>query len=171
VRAGTLGLPLTVAIIGGTPERFVALVELYREAAARAGHDPATLRLAINTHAFVGTDAAQADAAFAPSYVAMMSRIGRERGWPPMGRQQYEALRSPRGALAVGTPEQVAEKILFEHELFGHQRYLGQMSVGAVAHRDVLRSIERFGTEVAPLVRAEVARRTATTPARQASPA
>ena len=89
----------------------------------------------------------------------MMNRIGRERGWPPSGRPEYEALRSPRGALAVGSPEQVAEKILFEHELFGHQRYLAQMSVGAVAHRDVLRSIELFGTEVAPVVRAEVARR------------
>ena len=80
----------------------------------------------------------------------MMNRIGRERGWPPAGREQYEALRSPRGALAVGSPEQVAEKILFEHELFGHDRYIAQMSVGAVAHADVMRSIELFGTEVAP---------------------
>ncbi|MBA2516347.1 MAG: LLM class flavin-dependent oxidoreductase [Solirubrobacterales bacterium] len=161
VRAGTLGLPLTIAIIGGQPERFVPLVDLYREAATNAGHAPDTLPVGINTHAFVAVDSAQADAAFAPSYTAMMSRIGRERGWPPMGRDQYEALRSPRGALAVGNPEQVAEKILYEHELFGHQRYLGQMSVGAVAHRDVLRSIELFGTEVAPLVREEVARRLA----------
>jgi probable LLM family oxidoreductase len=159
VRAGTLGLPLTVAIIGGEPERFVPLVELYREAAAEAGHDPASLPVAINTHGFVAEDAHKADAAFAPSYVAMMSRIGRERGWPPMGRDQYARLRSPRGALAVGSPLQVAEKLLFEHELFGHQRYLAQMSVGAVAHRDVLRSMELFGTEVAPVVREEVARR------------
>ncbi|HEV2813533.1 MAG TPA: LLM class flavin-dependent oxidoreductase, partial [Solirubrobacteraceae bacterium] len=159
VRAGKLGLPLTVAIIGGQPERFVPLIELYREAAAEAGHDP--LPVAINTHAFVGRDAKEADAAFAPHYMAMMSRIGRERGWPPMTHEAYAALRSPRGALATGSPEEVAEKILFEHELFGHQRYLAQMSVGAVKHADVLRSIELFGTEVAPLVRAEVARRTA----------
>jgi probable LLM family oxidoreductase len=159
IRAGTLGLPLTIAIIGGQPERFAPLVELYREAGARAGHDPAALTLAINTHAFVAVDSAQADAAFAPSYVAMMSRIGRERGWPPMGRDQYTALRSPRGALAVGSVQEVAEKILFEHELFGHQRYMGQMSVGEVDHRDVLRSMELFGTEVAPIVREEVARR------------
>ncbi len=159
VRAGSLGLPLTVAIIGGEPERFVGLVELYRESAARAGHDPAALPVAINTHAFVAERSRDADAAFAPSYVAMMTRIGRERGWPPMGKPQYEALRSPRGALAVGDPGEVAEKLLYEHELFGHQRYLAQMSVGAVAHRDVLRSIELFGTEVAPVVRAEVARR------------
>jgi len=160
VRAGALGLPLTIAIIGGSPERFVPLAELYREAAARAGHDPDTLPLGINTHAFVDRSARDADAAFAHSYVAMMSRIGRERGWPPMGTAQYDALRSPRGALAVGSPSEVAEKLLFEHELFGHQRFLAHMSVGAVAHRDVLRSMEIFGTEVAPVVRAEVARRT-----------
>jgi probable LLM family oxidoreductase len=159
VRAGTLGLPLTLAIIGGQPERFVPLVELYREAARAAGHDPDAAKVAINTHAFVGATAEQADDAFAPSYLAMMNRIGRERGWPPSGRREYEALASPRGALAVGTPERVAEKILFEHELFGHQRYVGQMSVGAVAHHDVLRSIELFATEVAPVVRGEIAAR------------
>jgi probable LLM family oxidoreductase len=160
-RAGALGLPLTIAIIGGQPQRFAPLVDLYREAARRAGHDPAGLPVAINTHAFVADTSAQADSAFAAPYLAMMNRIGRERGWPPSGRNEYQALRSPRGALAAGSPEQVAEKILFEHELFGHQRYIGQMSVGAVAHRDVLRSMELFGTEVAPLVRAEVARREA----------
>ncbi len=159
VRAGTLGLPLTLAIIGGEPERFVPLVDLYREAAAAAGHDPAATKVAINTHAFVADTSEQADRAFAPSYLAMMNKIGRERGWPPSGRREYEALRSPRGALAVGSPEQVAEKILFEHDLFHHQRYVGQMSVGAVAHRDVMRSIELFGTVVAPLVRSEIERR------------
>jgi probable LLM family oxidoreductase len=160
IRAGTLGLPLTIAIIGGQPARFAPLVELYRDAAARAGHDPAQTRVAINTHAFVGDSTAQADSAFAASYLATMNRIGRERGWPPSGRPEYEALRAPDGALAVGSPEQVAEKILYEHELFGNDRYIGQMSVGAVAHGDVLRSMELFGTKVAPLVREEVARRT-----------
>jgi probable LLM family oxidoreductase len=160
-RAGTLGLPLTLAIIGGQPERFAPLVALYRRAAIAAGHDAAALALAINTHAFIGATSAEADAAFAEPYLGMMNRIGRERGWPPAGRDEYEALRSPRGAVAAGSPEQVAEKILFEHELFGNTRYIGQMSVGAVAHRDVLRSMELFGTEVAPVVRAEVARRSA----------
>ena len=127
--------------------------------ARAAGHDAEQTKVAINTHAFVGATSAQADAAFAAPYLAMMNRIGRERGWPPSGQAEYEALRSPRGAVAAGSPEQVAEKILFEHELFGHQRYIGQMSVGAVEHRDVLRSMELFGTEVAPLVRPEVARR------------
>jgi probable LLM family oxidoreductase len=159
IRAGTLGLPLTLAIIGGQPERFVPLVELYRRAWEAAGHDPAGARVAINTHAFVARTSAEADSAFAPSYLQMMNRIGRERGWPPSGRPEYEALKSPRGALAVGSPEEVAEKILFEHELFANDRYVGQMSVGAVAHNDVMRSIELFGTQVAPVVRAEVGRR------------
>jgi probable LLM family oxidoreductase len=162
IRAGTLGLPLTLAIIGGQPERFAPLVALYRRAAMQAGHDAAALPLAINTHAFVGATPAEADGAFAQPYLAMMNRIGRERGWPPSGRAEYEALRSPSGAVAAGSPEQVAEKILFEHQLFDNSRYVGQMSVGAVAHRDVMRSIELFGTEVAPLVRAEVARRSET---------
>lgn len=159
VRAGTLGLPLVVAIIGGQPERFVPLIDLYRRAGAAAGHDPAELKLAINTHAFAAETSARADAAFAAPYLAMMNRIGRERGWPPSGRPEYETLRSPRGALTVGSPEQIAEKILVEHELSGHDRYLAQMSVGAVAHQDVLRSIELFGTEVVPLVRRELERR------------
>jgi probable LLM family oxidoreductase len=166
VRAGTLGLPLTIAIIGGQPARFVPLVEMYREAAAGAGHDPSQTRVAINTHAFLAAGSREADAAFAAPYLAMMNRIGRERGWPPSGRPQYEALRAPDGALAVGSPEQVAEKILYEHELFGHDRYIAQMSVGAVAHGDVLRSIELFATEVAPRVREEIARREAPSPVR-----
>jgi probable LLM family oxidoreductase len=161
-RAGALGLPLTLAIIGGQPERFVPLVDLYRRAVdATEHHQPPDARVAINTHAFVGRTSAEADSAFAAPYLAMMNRIGRERGWPPAGRTQYDALRSPRGALAVGSPQEVAEKLLFEHELFGHQRYIAQMSVGAVEHRDVMRSIELFGTEVAPIVRAEVDRREA----------
>ena len=161
IRAGTLGLPLTIAIIGGQPERFVPLVDLYREAARRAGHDPATLPLAINTHAFLAPTVEEADAAFMATYLQGMNKIGRERGWPPSGPEQYRALRSPRGALAVGSPEEIAEKILFQHELFGHQRYLAHMSLGAVQHADVLRSMELFGTQVAPVDREEVARRAA----------
>lgn len=156
-RAGLLGLPLTVAIIGGTLERFVPMVDLYREAFSRGGHDPADARVAINTHAFVG----DAERAFAPSYLQMMNRIGRERGWPPSGIDQFRALASPEGALAAGEPEVVAEKILRGHALFGHDRYVGQMSVGAVDHAEVMRSLEAFGTRVAPLVREELARSTA----------
>lgn len=159
VRAAVLGLPLTIAIIGGQPARFKPLVELYDRVWAESGHAAEERRLSINTHAFVGRTRAEADSAFAHPYLTMMNRIGRERGWPPSGRDQYEALTAPDGAVAVGSPEQVAEKILMEHELFGNQRYVGQISVGAVAHGDVMRAIELFGTQVAPLVKQEIARR------------
>ena len=159
VRAAALGLPLTIAIIGGQPARFAPLVDLYRRAWEASGHDPAEARLAINTHAFIGETSEAADAAFAEPYLAIMNRIGRERGWPASGRPEYDALRSPHGALAVGSPDQVAEKLVYEYELFGHHRYLAHISLGAVEHRDVMRAIELFGTEVAPVVRAEVARR------------
>ncbi len=156
VRAATLGLPLTIAIIGGQPARFKPLVELYDQAWEAAGHAPQDRRLAINTHGFVAPTRSAADSAFAAPYLEMMNRIGRERGWPPAGRDQYEALTAADGAVALGAPEQVAEKILMEHRLFGNQRYVAQFSVGAVKHVDVLRSIELFGTEVAPLVRREL---------------
>jgi probable LLM family oxidoreductase len=159
VRAGALGLPLALAIIGGAPERFAPLVDLYRDAARQAGHDPAALPLGINSHAFVAPTSRLASERYFPAYSGMMTRIGRERGWPPMTREQFEALRAPRGALVAGSPQEVVEKILFEHEVFGHDRFLAQMSVGDLAHRDVLEAIELFGTEVAPAVRAEVERR------------
>jgi probable LLM family oxidoreductase len=147
VRAGTLGLPMALAIIGGQPERFVPFAELHRKAAEAAGHG--RLALSINSHGYVGDPDE-----FFPAYAAMMTRIGRERGWPPMQRPDFEALRSRRGALVVGSPEEVVEKILFQHELFGHDRFLMQTSVGPIEHERVLRSIELFGTEVAPAVRA-----------------
>jgi probable LLM family oxidoreductase len=159
VRAALLELPLTVAIIGGAPERFAPLVDLYRNAAVEGGHDPALLPVAINYHGYVGATAEQAADEFFGPYAQAMGRIGAERGWPPMTREQFEALRSPRGSLAVGSAEQVAEKLLFAHELFGHQRHLLHPSVGTLPHAQVMRAIERFGTEVAPVVRAEVARR------------
>jgi alkanesulfonate monooxygenase SsuD/methylene tetrahydromethanopterin reductase-like flavin-dependent oxidoreductase (luciferase family) len=153
---------------GGRVDRFAGLVERYREAAAAAGHDPGGLRIAVNGHAFVGETAATADAAFAAHWLAMMNALGRERGWPPLGREQYEAYRGPRGALLVGAPEQVAEKILYAHDLFGSTRYVAQMSVGAVAHADIMRSIELYGARVVPLVREELARRAAGPSARAA---
>jgi probable LLM family oxidoreductase len=160
VRAAVLGLPLAVAIIGGAPERFAPLVDLYRDAARQAGRDPAALPVGINSHGFVAPTARDAADRYFPAYGAMMSRIGRERGWPPMTRAQFDALREPRGALVVGGPGEVIEKILLQHEIFGHQRFLAQLSVGDLAHRDVLQAIELLGTEVAPAVRDEVARRT-----------
>jgi probable LLM family oxidoreductase len=156
VRAGTLGLPLALAIIGGAPERFVPLVQLYRESARRAGHDPETLQVGINSHGFIASDSAEAVEAAFPPYLDVMGRIGRERGWPPPTRAQFDAERSRRGALLIGSPQEDIDKILFEHELFGNTRFLVQLSVGTMPHDKLLRAIELFGTEVAPVVRREV---------------
>jgi len=160
-RAGALGLPLAIAIIGGEPERFAPLVRLYREAGERASVDPARLAVGINGHGFIADSSEQAGDLFFPSYAETMSRIGRERGWPPTTRAQFDNSRALRGALAVGSPEEVIEKILFQHAIFGHQRYLMQMSVGPMPHEAMLRSIELFGTRVVPEVRKEIARREA----------
>jgi alkanesulfonate monooxygenase SsuD/methylene tetrahydromethanopterin reductase-like flavin-dependent oxidoreductase (luciferase family) len=152
VRAAVLGLPLAVAIIGGQPARFAPLVQLYREAAEEAGHDPATLPVSINSHSYVADSSQQAGDEYFPSYAVMMNRIGRERGWSPLARPDFDASRGPRGALVVGSPQEVIEKILFQHELFGHQRFLAQINVGGLAHEKVLHAIELLGTEVAPRV-------------------
>jgi probable LLM family oxidoreductase len=161
VRAALLGLPLAIAIIGGQPERFAPLARLYREAAGQAGHDPALLPISINSHTYVAETSQRASDEYFPTYAATMNRIGRERGWPPMSRAQFEAGRSPRGALLVGSPEQVTEKILFEHEIFGLERFMAQISVGTIEHARVMRAIELFGTDVAPAVRKEITRRSA----------
>ena len=158
LRAGRLGLPMALAIIGGQPERFAPFAELFRRAASEAGHVPPP-PLSINSHGYVAETSARAADEFFPAYSAMMNRIGRERGWSGLTRQDFEALRARRGALVVGSPEEVTEKILFQHELFSHQRFLAQMSVGSLPHDQALRSIELFGTEVAPAVRTEIARR------------
>ncbi len=157
VRAGKMGLPLAVAIIGGEPARFAPLVDLYRRAASEAGHDAARLPVSVNSHTYVANDSAEAAHDYFPAYSGMMNRIGRERGWPPMGREQFEALCSPRGSLLVGGVPEVVEKILYEHELFGHQRFMAQISVGPLPHAKVMRAIELLGTEVAPAVRAALA--------------
>ena len=162
VRAGTLGLPLALAIIGGTPERFVPLVELYRDAARRAGHDPATLPVSINSHGFLAETSQQAAEDAFPPYVDVMGRIGRERGWPPPTRLQFDAERSPRGAMLVGSRQEVIDKILFEHQLFDNQRFLVQLSVGTMPHAKMMRAIELLGGEVAPVVRRETAGAAAT---------
>ena len=157
VRAATLAVPMALAIIGGQPERFVPFVELYRETAHQAGHDPSKLQVSINSHGYIADDSQQAaDDAF-PPYALTMGRIGRERGWPPPTRRQFEAERAPRGALLVGSPQEVIDKIMFEYELFRHDRFLMQMSVGTMPHAQIMRSIELFGTQVAPVVRRETA--------------
>jgi len=154
VRAGTLDLPMALAIIGGLPERFTPFAELHRRAAAEAGHEPP--RLSINSHGYIADTTQQAlDESF-PYVSAAMNRIGQERGWPPMARADYDASASVRGANFVGSPDQVVEKILFQHELFGHDRFLVQFTIGGTPHENILRSIELLGREVAPAVRERV---------------
>jgi probable LLM family oxidoreductase len=153
VRAGSLGLPMALAIIGGMPERFAPFAELHRRAAHEAGHEPAPA-LSINSHGFIAETSKRAlDESF-PAVATVMNRIGRERGWAPMDRADYDAAATLRGANFVGTPEQVAEKILFQHEIFDHDRFLLQLSVGTMPHASLMRAIELLGTEVAPIVRA-----------------
>ena len=159
VRAGTLGLPMALAIIGGLPERFRTFVDLYRAAGKRAGHDPAKLKLAIHSHGYVAESSQQAADEYYLPYVSMMNKVGRERGWGRMDRSQYEALRGDRGALLVGSPQEVIDKILFEHEIFSNDRFLLHISVGTLPHEMVMRTIELFGTKVAPVVRRETVAR------------
>jgi probable LLM family oxidoreductase len=154
LRAGTLGLPMALAIIGGQPERFAPLVDLHRQAAQRIGHEQ--LPVSLNTHGFLADTAEAAADAFFPPYADVMTKLGAERGWSPMSRRDFDAMTDLRGAIMLGNPEQVAEKIVFQHGIFGHQRYLMQLSVGTMPHRSVLRAIELLGTEVAPLVRKEL---------------
>jgi probable LLM family oxidoreductase len=153
VRAAKLGLPLMLAIIGGRPKQFASFIQLYKETASEAGFTAGDLQLGVNNHFYVGEDSAKAAGDFYPYYAKMMNRVGRERGWSPLSRETYEYLRSPSGALMVGSVQEVTEKILYEHELFGNTRFLAQASVGSVPHKMIMKSIELFGTHVAPAVK------------------
>lgn len=153
VRTGALGLPMAIAIIGGQPAQFAGFAQLHREAAQTAGHAPPAI--SINSHGFLADDSQQAKNDAFPAFKLTMDRIGRERGWPPMSRGQFDASCSLYGANAVGSPQEVIEKILYQYEIFGHQRYLLQLTVGSIPHKKVMRSIELLGTKVAPAVRRE----------------
>jgi len=155
VRAATLKLPLAIAIIGGMPESFVPFADLYRRVSSEVGNTE-PLQLSINTPTYIADDSQQAADEFWPHYQAIFSQIGKERGWPPTTRQQFEATRSARGALLVGSPQQIIDKIMFEYELFGHTRFLAQMGVGTIPHDKLMHSIELYGTKVAPVVRKEI---------------
>ena len=159
VRAGTLGLPLMIAIIGGAPARFKPLAELYRESARRSGADERGLALGINSHMYIADTSAKAGDEFFPVYSAMMNRIGRERGWPPMTRAQFDAGCEPGGHLLVGTPGEVTTKIVAIAELFGNDRFLGHISVGVLPHDQAMRATELYAEEVAPSVRAALSAR------------
>ncbi len=159
VRAGSLGLPMALAIIGGMPERFAPLADLYREAATEAGHDPSSLALSINSHGFIEDDAKQAADDYFPSFHAAMNKIGRERGWSPITRAQFDEQITLRGSDFVGNPDNIIEKILFQHEIFNHQRFMIQLGLGSIEHKKMMRAIELLGTKIAPVVREEIARR------------
>jgi alkanesulfonate monooxygenase SsuD/methylene tetrahydromethanopterin reductase-like flavin-dependent oxidoreductase (luciferase family) len=188
VRAGVLGLPLMVAIIGGPPARFVQLIDLYREAVQRGAearqnesaaanpsatsptpapssppaaspNTPATPVVGTNSHTYVAEGGKRAADEYFPSYAQMMNRIGRERGWPPMTRAQFDAGCAPEGHLLVGDPRQVAEKIVAQHKLFAHDRFLAHISVGTLPHEKAMRAIELFANAVAPIVREALAER------------
>jgi probable LLM family oxidoreductase len=152
-RAASLGLPLALAIIGGAPDRFVPFAELYKQVYKNAGHDVLQMQLSINSLTYIADGPKQARDEYFPVYAASMGKIGRERGWGPITRQQFDATTSPKGALIVGSPNEVIDKILYEHELFGHTRYLAQISLGAMPHQQALHAIELLGTKVAPAVK------------------
>lgn len=156
VRAATLGLPLMLAIIGGLPQQFVPFINLYKETAKKTGKAISDLKFGVNNHVYVGEDSQKAGDEFYPYYAMMMNRVGRDRGWPPLSRQQFDDSRLPKNALMVGSVQQVIDKILYEHELFGNTRFMAQASIGNVPHKLTMKSIELFGTKVAPVIRKEV---------------
>ena len=152
-----LGLPLMVAIIGGEPRRFRPLIDLYREAGRRAGHAPEKLIVGLHSIGFLGETTRQAADDFYPGYAKTFTEIGKERGWPPTTRGQFDAVRGPTGALLIGDAETVAEKILYVNEaLGGVSRITFQMGVSTLPHPKMLHAIEILGTQVAPIVRSEL---------------
>ena len=159
VRAAQHELPMALAIIGGLPANFVPFVQLYRNVYAKSGYDENNIQLGINSHTYIADNSQQARDEFYPPYSEVMNRIGRERGWPPGTRQQFDASTELKGALVVGSPQQVIDKILYQHGLFGHTRFLAQMSMGAMPHDKILHSMEIFGTKVAPEIRKHTAKK------------
>ncbi|AET58137.1 LLM class flavin-dependent oxidoreductase [Paenibacillus terrae] len=158
VRAGLLGLPLVLAIIGGSPVQFAPLVELYKKAAKHAGHDASLLPVASHSHGFIAESTELAAEKFFPSTQQSMNVLGRERGWGPYTRSSFDAARSFEGALYVGDPDTVAQKIIHLRKQVGITRFLLHVPVGTMPHEDVMRAIELLGTEVAPRVREEISK-------------
>jgi probable LLM family oxidoreductase len=153
-RAGTLGLPLMVAIIGGEPRRFRSLVDLYRQAGARAGHPPEKLQVGVHALGYVADTTQAAVDEFFPGYAHTFTEAGKERGWPPVTRANFDALRGPYGALIVGSPDDVAAKVLhYDEALGGISRLSFQMSVAGLPHPQLMHAIELLGSQVAPRLR------------------
>lgn len=162
VRAARLGLPMALAIIGGNPAQFAPYAQLYRRVLTEAGLQRPQASLSLNMHGYLAPQSRQAGEEYFPGYASMMNRLGRERGWAPLSREQFEASRGPAGAILAGTPEEVTERVLKHHQIFDHDRFLLQISVGTLPHAQVMRAIELFGTEVAPALRAEIGARPST---------
>jgi probable LLM family oxidoreductase len=152
VRAATRGLPVALAIIGGSPDRFTALADLHRRTLVESGFDPEQVPLSVHAHGYISDSNDKAAEEYYASYAEMMSRLGRERGWGPMTRQQFDAMRSEQGSLVLGDVETVASKILRWKEVLGVNRFELHVSVGTLPHEQVLRSIELLGAKVAPIV-------------------
>ena len=157
IRAGKLGLPMVLAIIGGEPARFKPFTDLYKQTWREFGHDVANFHLGIGSHGFIADTMEEAADLIYPRYAMMMGRIGKERGWGPVGRDQFDFEISPQGTMLLGDPETVAKKIIREHELFGFTRFSLQFSVGSVPHEKMLRCIELYATKVVPMVKAAIA--------------
>ena len=153
-RAGSLGLGLTIAILGGAPAQYVSFADIFRRAAQQAGHDAAALPLCVNCHFHLADTAKQAADEFFPAYSLVMNRIGRERGWRPMSRPQFDQLCGPEGPLFVGTPQQVADKLVYVSKLFNNTRFLGQLMLEGMPHKAVRYSTQLFGEVVKPAVQA-----------------
>ncbi len=158
-RAASMGLPMAFAIIGGLPERFAPFFELYRNTSREFGFDPDRIPLSVNSHGFIADKSQDAVDVYYPHAQIMFNKIGQERGWGPTSREQLESQRTLRGSDFVGSPDEIIEKILFQHEIFQHQRFLIYMGNNAIEHKKMMRAIELFGTKVAPEVRKEIARR------------
>lgn len=156
VRAASLDLPMALAIIGGDPRRFQPFFALYRDAHGKSGHDAKTIQLSLNMHGFVSDTDAKARDTYSAAHLEVMNRIGRERGWPPQGREHFEASCGPTGNLIVGSPERVADRIIELHSIFRNTRIMIQMAIGTVPHSEQMKAIELMGTKVAPKVRAAV---------------
>ena len=150
IRAGRLGLPLIIAIIGGYPRQFKPLVQLYKDEYEKSGHDISKMEIGIHSHSFVAEESQAAADGLYPYYARQMSKIGMERGWPPYSRQQFEAGRTKEGALFVGSPNEIVDKISYMHELFGITRFVAHIDVGGAPHKDLMKTIELYGKEIAP---------------------
>jgi len=153
VRAAERGLPMMLAIIGGMPARFAPFTKLYRDVYTKADHPQQGLQLGINSHTYIAENSQQARDEFYPPYAEVMTRIGKERGWSGLTRADFDAGTTAQAHLLVGSPQQVIDKILYEHSLFGHTRFLAQMSIGALPHPQAMKSIELLGNVVAPAVK------------------